>query len=202
MIAFLEIPFYALNEAIGLAEFKAADIGGSMLIHTFGAYFGLGVSLAGFRTPSKANTREPTSDRVSNLVAAVGTVFLWMFWPSFNGALGAGSQQHRVILNTVFALCACGVTSMMFARIVKGQFDIEIFLNSTLAGGVAIGTTADIISEPWAALTIGGVAGILSAAGYCYVTPFLERKIGLYDTCGVHNLHGMPGVLAGIAGAI
>lgn len=25
---------------------------------------------------------------------------------------------------------------------------------------------------------------------------------GVYDTCGIHNLHGMPGVLAGIAGSI
>jgi hypothetical protein len=34
------------------------------------------------------------------------------------------------------------------------------------------------------------------------VQPFLARTIGLDDTCGVHNLHGMPGVLGAIAGAI
>ena len=33
------------------------------------------------------------------------------------------------------------------------------------------------------------------------VQPFLE-KLRLQDTCGVHNLHGLPGVFSGVASAI
>lgn len=40
----LEIIFYTLNESIGVVYFKAVDIGGSMFIHAFGAYFGLAAS--------------------------------------------------------------------------------------------------------------------------------------------------------------
>lgn len=34
------------------------------------------------------------------------------------------------------------------------------------------------------------------------LTPALESHIGLRDTCGVHNLHGMPGLLGGIVAAV
>jgi ammonium transporter Rh len=31
--------------------------------------------------------------------------------------------------------------------------------------------------------------------------PWLSANLGIRDTCGVHNLHGIPGVLAGLIGA-
>ena len=42
------------------------------------------------------------------MFSMVGTIFLWMFWPSFNSAAAAdGEPRHRAILNTYFSLCAC-----------------------------------------------------------------------------------------------
>lgn len=40
VLATLEIVFYALNEAICAGMLKAVDMGGSMYVHTFGAFFG------------------------------------------------------------------------------------------------------------------------------------------------------------------
>ena len=74
--------------------------------------------------------------------------------------------------------------------------------NSTLAGGVAIGTTANVVLNPFHALVLGTIAGVLSVVGYVYITPFLSSKFRITDTCGVNNLHGMPGVLAGLASAV
>lgn len=32
--------------------------------------------------------------------------------------------------------------------------------------------------------------------------PCMEEKLKIQDTCGVHNLHGMPGILGAIVGAV
>lgn len=74
--------------------------------------------------------------------------------------------------------------------------------NATLAGGVALGTSANMPLEPWAAMLVGSIAGVISVLGYQYVTPFLKSRLKILDTCGVNNLHGMPGILAGIVGAV
>lgn len=37
---------------------------------------------------------------------------------------------------------------------------------------------------------------------YLYVQPILASSLGIQDTCGVHNLHGMPGILGGLAGIV
>lgn len=42
--------------------------------------------------------------------------------------------------------------------------------NSTLAGGVAIGTAADMMIHPWGAMVVGSAAGALSVLGYRFFT--------------------------------
>ncbi len=65
-----------------------------------------------------------------------------------------------------------------------------------------MGACADLLIQPGSAIAIGSLAGILSVAGYVHVQPFLERRLGLHDTCGVNNLHGMPSYLGACASII
>jgi ammonium transporter Rh len=79
---------------------------------------------------------------------------------------------------------------------------MEDILNATLAGGVVVGAPSGLFTNPAASLTIGLLTGMISTFGYMYLTKYLTKKIGLMDTCGVHNLHGIPGILGGILSSI
>eukprot|EP00591_Stephanopyxis_turris_P005547 CAMPEP_0195529264 /NCGR_PEP_ID=MMETSP0794_2-20130614/31737_1 /TAXON_ID=515487 /ORGANISM="Stephanopyxis turris, Strain CCMP 815" /LENGTH=540 /DNA_ID=CAMNT_0040660545 /DNA_START=51 /DNA_END=1673 /DNA_ORIENTATION=- len=214
VMTLFEIFFFSVNEMIAVFHFKAVDMGGSMVVHTFGAYFGLAVS----RTISKSNVVPATSTepkheiahkndeskKTTDMFAMIGTLFLWMFWPSFNGALASDAQQQRVAINTFLSLAACACSAFIADSLMRPhhKFDMVSIQNATLAGGVAVGSAADLVIQPWGALLIGFIAGIISVVGYVYITPFLSKHMGLHDTCGVHNLHGMPGIMGGIAGAV
>ena len=88
MIATLEIVFYGLNETIGAGMFGAVDMGGSMYVHTFGAYFGCAASYFFQNSLAKEDKKKRgEGNYISNLIAFIGTIYLWMYWPSFNGAL-------------------------------------------------------------------------------------------------------------------
>ena len=82
---------YMLNEWVvvggGFDLVKAgfADTGGSIVIHAFGALFGLGV-IKTMTTSSEFNQpigTDASSDRFSML----GSMVLWVFWPSFCSAM-------------------------------------------------------------------------------------------------------------------
>ena len=105
-------------------------------------------------------------------------------------------------MNTVLAIASSCLSSVAVSRLQHGKLEMEIVLNSTLAGGVAIGTCSDLSNNPAISMLIGFLAGVLSAYGFAVIGPALKEKIKLHDTCGVHNLHGMPGVFSAICGAI
>lgn len=202
----IEILFYSPNWTFGTYFLYAQDMGGSMYIHTFGAYFGLACSwvYSYKRSEKLIDHKWNGSNYNSNLFAYIGTVFLWLFWPSFNAALGSGNQRHRIIINTILSLSA-SCLAVFFLNILiskERKFKMENLLNATLAGGVAIGASCDVISEPWIALLVGFIAGSISIIGFEFLSPCLRKTMNLYDTAGIHNLHGMPGVFGAIVAII
>ncbi|XP_041336767.1 ammonium transporter Rh type A [Pyrgilauda ruficollis] len=202
ILTLLEITMFACNEHLVTKVFKATDVGASMTIHAFGAYFGLAAAFVLYR-PGLANKHDnDESTYHSDMFAMIGTLFLWLFWPSFNSAIA--QAQVIAIINTYYSLAACTIVTFALSSLVdkRGKFSMVLIQNATLAGGVAVGTCADLEIHPFSAMFIGVVAGIVSVLGFQFLTPVMASKLKIQDTCGVHNLHGLPGILGGIAGII
>jgi len=201
VMAMIELPLAQVNEYIGFHKLYTSDIGESIYLHMFAAYFGLAVARVLYVPEVESNAKEGSVYH-SDLFAMIGSVFLWIYWPSFNG--GFTEFSERATLNTFLSLCACTVVTFAVSGYLDkhGRFDMVHVQNAVLAGGVVVGATADMPMEPYAAMCCGAVGGLVCVLGYKYVQPFLASKLKIHDTCGVHNLHGMPAIVAALGSAV
>lgn len=201
----MELLCHSVNYVVlmGKEVLQIADIGGTYIDHMFGAYFGLAVAYQLGKPASNESASE--GGPVADVFSLLGTAFLWVYWPSFvAGADAADSvSQHRAIVHTILALAAS--TTSVFALSMymspNKKFQPVDIQNATLAGGVAIGVVANLTLTPLACIIIGSVAGCVSTWGYNTLQPILE-EYGIHDTCGVHNLHGLPAVVGALASVI
>lgn len=205
LLALIMVPLYMLNEWLvldgGLGVTKGfVDSAGSIIIHAFGAYFGLGLAVALTREPHLG--KEIPGDTTSNRFSMIGSMVLWLFWPSFCCAVVPPEQVATTAVNTILALCGATLsTCVCSAFFNQRKVMIGDIANAALAGGVAIGAVCNAVSSPMA-LLIGAVAGALCVVGYSVVQSKIKNVCKIVDTCGVHNLHGMPGLLGGLAAIV
>jgi ammonium transporter Rh len=201
LIGLMFTPLYAVNEwfllsGVAIPAGVFLDTAGSISIHAFGAYFALGM-IAMLTTRRESQIPIEVS-KGSNQLALLGSAALWIFWPSFCAALAPVDKIPLVAINTIFALCGATLATYVFSVLFRGKIEVSDIANASLAGGVAIGDTVANITPGWSIL-IGLTAGAISVIGYRFIQPKLQKLTGGVDTCGVHNLHGMPGVFGGLA---
>ncbi|NXI47735.1 RHD protein, partial [Galbula dea] len=177
---------------------QVSDSVGMMHVHLFGAYFGLAVS-SHFSEPSPRAEKNRSTPK-SELLSMLGTLFLWVFWPSFNSVL-AVDNKNKAIYNTYFALAASAVTAFLLSVLTTkdGRFQMAHIHSAVLAGGVAVGHAAPSIEYPWIAMILGLLAsGITILGSYC-LQRCLNPALKIHDTSGVHFTFGLPAVLGALA---
>lgn len=203
LLGLLFVPFYMINEwlvlqgGLGLIrEGAVVDTGGSIVIHAFGAIFGLGVALT--MTTKQEFEKTIETDSTSDRYSMLGSMILWIFWPSFCAALVTPDKMPHTVVNVILALCGSTLTTYLVSVSIRKKISIADIANAALAGGVAIGSTCADASHT-VAVFIGIMAGGLSTIGFAVIQARQQKWMKLIDTCGVTNLHGLPGLMGGLA---
>jgi len=203
LLGLLFVPAYMFNEWIVLhgglnliPEGAVIDTGGSIVIHAFGAIFGLGVALT--MTTKQEFEKTIETDSTSDRYSMLGSMMLWIFWPSFCAALVPAEQVPHTVVNVVLALCASTLATYIVSVGLRKKVSIADIANAALAGGVAIGSTCANASHSLA-VVIGILAGALSTFGFAVIQTRQQKLMKIIDTCGVTNLHGLPGLMGGLA---
>ncbi|KAF0975648.1 hypothetical protein FDP41_005642 [Naegleria fowleri] len=203
-MSFSHIFIYSLNYFVCILILGALDYGGSMFIHLFGAYFGLSASWGLYKTvPFAPSDFYEMTSKENDLFAIIGTVLMWVLWPSFNSALVPTNhlQQFRAQMATIIAMTGSCCAHFALSRAIRGKFAMRDVQRASLAGGIAMASCHSILVSPGGALTIGVVAGCLSGFSAIFIAPLL-KWIKLHDSCDIHSTHGIVGIYGGIVSII
>ncbi|NXK14617.1 RHBGB protein, partial [Herpetotheres cachinnans] len=205
LLTLLGVTLFTLNEYILLSLMGVSDSGGSLTVHTFGAYFGLMVSRI-LHQPHMAKRKEQQDmGHQPDVFAVIGTIYLWIFWPSFTSATTAhDNTEPWAVLNTYFSLAASTLATFVLSPVLYEESTLWVvqIQDATLAGAAVMGMAGEMLVTPFGALSVGFLAGLITPLGFRFLTPVLRSRLKIEDTCGVHNIHGLPGILGALLGTL
>lgn len=204
ILGLLFIPFYIFNELVVVDDYfkfigTVADTGGSIVIHAFGALFGISAAIS--LTTQKARETAIESNATSDRFSLLGSMVLWIFWPSFCAALVPAELIPVSVVNVFLALSGSTLATYFVTVSIRGKVNAADIANAALAGGVAIGSTFDHATH-FEAMVIGLIAGAISTFGFAVMQEKQEKFHKIIDSCGVSNLHGIPGIFGGLAAIV
>ncbi|NXK44331.1 RHD protein, partial [Chauna torquata] len=193
----VEIIVFHVSRWINKIFLQVPDNISMMHVHLFGAYFGLAVS-SRFSEPSLRSEKNASTPK-SELLSMLGTLFLWVFWPSFNSVLAV--DRSKAIYNTYFALAASAVTAFALSVLTTkdGKLRMTHIHSAALAGGVTVGYAAHSIEYPWIAMILGLLASVITILGSFCLQRCLNPALKIHDASGVHFTFGLPGALGALA---
>ncbi|XP_049595681.1 rh blood group, D antigen [Syngnathus scovelli] len=200
IMALMEVFGFILNEWLLQTLLPVRHLNCILVLHIFGAFFGLVLTWILYRKESQQGFEKEKFDCKTGLFSMLGTLFLWMFWPSFNSILMERNFPERrlgAVCSTYLALAVSAVGSFAVSTLSspKGKINPTHFQSCILAGGVAVGVSMPVIRYPWEAMTIGLAAAAVSTVGFRYLKKQMLFAFGCHDTCRVLSIHGLPGLL-------
>jgi ammonium transporter, Amt family len=174
--------------------FGYTDFAGSGVVHAMGGVAALtGAYVLGPRIGKFDRNGKPRALPGHHIpMATLGTFILLFGWFGFNAASTLAATDTRfatVAVNTAIAAAFGASIGMAWIWFRGGKPDPGMMINGMLAGLVAI-TAPCAFVEPWAAMVIGCIAGVLVIEAVFFV----ERRMKIDDPVGAISVHGVCGL--------
>jgi Amt family ammonium transporter len=184
-----------------LFKVGAQDFAGSTVVHLTGALAAFAGTVLLKPRIGKFNKDGSANEILGHnqVFTALSVLILWVGWFGFNAgstvAVGDGFFGY-VAFNTQLGAAGGAVAALLISWAVLGKADIGTTLNGALAGLVAI-TASCAFVDPWAAVVIGLVAGVL----VFFSARFFE-KIKVDDPIYAMSVHGAAGIWGTLSNGI
>jgi ammonium transporter, Amt family len=175
----------------------AQDFAGSTVVHLTGATAAFaGLLLLGPRIGKYERPRKPNAVPGHNMpLAMLGVLILWFGWFGFNpGSTLNATNLHfaDVVVTTNLAAAGGAVAALLTIYLRTKTMDVGMIGNGAIAALVAITAPSGYV-EPWAAIVIGAVAGVIVVFGVLAIDRFLDDPVGCLPA---HGLAGIWGTLS------
>jgi Amt family ammonium transporter len=173
------------------ATLGAQDFAGSTVVHLTGATAGLaGLLLLGPRIGKYEKGRSNAIPGHNMPLAQLGVLILWFGWFGFNpGSTLNATNLHfaDIVVVTNLAAAAGAVAALATIYFITKTMDVGMIGNGAIAALVAITAPSGYV-EPWAAIVIGAVAGVIVVVGVLALDKILDDPVGALPA------HGMAGI--------
>ncbi|XP_074547339.1 rh blood group, D antigen [Halichoeres trimaculatus] len=204
LIAMLGVSGFVLNKWLLQTLLKVQPLNSIMQLHIFGALFGLVLTWMLYRKGSVQGFEKEKPDRKTGLFSMLGTLFLWILWPSFNSALvedDIPGRRLQAVYSSYLALAVGAVTTAAVSVLLspKGKLNLIHMQSCILAGGVAVGVSILSVRQPCEAMTIGFIAAVVSTTAFGYLKIHMLLAFQCHDTLAVLCTHGLPSLLGWLA---
>lgn len=176
---------------LGLGH-SLVDFAGAGTVHALGGLVSLaGILVFGHRLERREQAAKPPPVHFP-LMASLGTLLLLLGWLGLvvGDPLLSGSVSYaQILVNVLLAACAGILVASVYMWFATGGADALMVMRGAVSGLVAASASCAFV-PPWAALLIGGIAGLLLPLSIY----LLERRLRLDDPTAAVAMHGISGL--------
>ena len=183
-----------------LGKIGFIDFAGSTVVHSVGGWVALALLfIIGPRTGRFSPDGKVNNINGSSIpMAVVGVMLLWFGWFGFNGGstLAMNHDVAGIVMRTVLAGATGMITTLLAGWLILKYPDVNLVINGTLAGLVAITAPCHVVNDRSAAV-IGAVGGLVMLA-----VSFLLQRLQIDDAVDAIPVHLGAGVWGTLSVAI